>query len=115
MMFPRAMSGLIECSKYFHQDWEDAGRATVSNLIIFQDYAQNSLKRKRYEILRERLCGYFPALVYLRRGNTAVSRVISNEDVVIEALRKRGFVVVDVESDPLEKIIDILMAAKIVV
>jgi Glycosyltransferase 61 len=104
---------------YFLQKWTPITQARVDHLIIYQDFAQNSLKRRRYQILtariRSRLVSNSPALVYLRRGNTGVARLITNEDEIIEALINKGFVVIDIMADSLETIITSLMDAKIVV
>jgi len=53
--------------------------------------------------------------VYLKRGNTGESRLIRNEDEIVDSLIKRGFVVVDVGSHPLDYIIGALLSADIVV
>ena len=37
---------------YFDQDWTPTDRALIDHLIVFQDFAQNSLKRERYNALR---------------------------------------------------------------
>ena len=95
-------------------------RAYIDHLVVFQDYSQNSLKRKRYKILREQIKARFPetarnGYVYLRRGQTGVSRPIQGEQLIIDALTKRGFVVADIATDLLEHIIRTLLKAKIVV
>ena len=95
---------------YFDQDWTPTDRALIDDLIVFQDFAQNSLKRKRYNTLRDRIKTRFQrdgtdAYVYLRRGQTGAIRVIQNEHEIIDALIKRSFVVLDLASDSLEKII----------
>ena len=51
----------------------------------------------------------------MRRGNTGAIRLIQNEDEIIDALIKRGFLVLDVASDSLDKIIKTLLNAKIIV
>ncbi len=68
-------------------------------LIIFQDFAQNSLKHKRDLAFRERIKERFPktgsgGLVYLRRGRTGVPRLIQNETEILDALVNQGFIVV---------------------
>ena len=40
---------------FFGQDWTPTDRALIDHLVVFQDFAQNSLKRKRYRVLRDRL------------------------------------------------------------
>ena len=105
---------------FFDQDWTPTDRAYIDHLVVFQDFSQNSFKRKRYEILRDRIKAHFPQkrgskLVYLKRGITGVPRIIQNEDEIIDSLVKRGFVVADIETDSLDYIIEALSNAKIVV
>ena len=105
---------------FFSQNWAPTDRARIDHLVVFQDFSQNSLKRKRYRILREQIKARFPetarnGYVYLRRGQTGVSRPIQGEQLIIDALTKRGFVVADIATDSLEHIIRTLLKAKIVV
>ena len=109
-----------EYQTYFKQDWTSLDRARINKLTIFQDFSQNSHKRKRYEVLRQRIKANVSAIgsdtrVYLRRGNTGTSRLIRNEDEIIDTLVKYGFVLVDVEKDTVDRIIGTLLGAKIVV
>jgi Glycosyltransferase 61 len=106
-------------ANYFRQDWTPTDRALIDELVVFQDYSQNSLKRARYEILASRVRAEFPqdhrhALVYLRRGRTGAQRVIQEEAALIDELVKNGFVVVDVFDD-LDEILKTLARAKLVV
>jgi len=105
---------------YFGQDWSPIDQAHIDHLVIFQDFAQNSLKLKRYEALRARIQSHFPRtgrdlLVYLKRGQSGVARLIENEDEIVQALAHCGFVVVDVQSDPLESILRTLVDARLVI
>ena len=111
---------LQEYQRYFDQDWVPTDRAFIDHLTIFQDFSQNSLKQDRYWDLRKRISRHFPtkdrgAYVYLRRGRTGEPRTIQNEPKIIDALTKRGFVVVDVGSDSLAHILETLLSAKLVV
>jgi capsular polysaccharide biosynthesis protein len=106
--------------KYFNQDWTPIDRAHINDLVIFQDYSQNSSKTKRYKILRERLKRHFNNAgdrdyIYLRRGQSGVSRTIANEPEILEVLTKQGFQIVNVASDKLEDIITALLGARIVI
>ena len=110
----------IQYERYFSQDWTPTDRARIDHLIVFQDYAQNSLKRRRHLLLNSKIRSQLsrstsPPLVYLRRGKTGTERLIQNEDELHDALSKQGFEVVDVSSDDLEYVIASLMNAKIVV
>jgi hypothetical protein len=105
---------------YFDQDWTPTDRARIDHLVIFRDFDQNSLKKKRYEALRHRVSTHFPragraSFVYLRRGRSGAARLVENEAEIIDALVKRGFVVVDVVSDSLEHILATLVDARVVV
>ena len=53
--------------------------------------------------------------VYLRRGRSGRNRLITNENDIIEALVKRGFVVADIERDNLETLLGTLCNAETVV
>jgi glycosyl transferase family 61 len=105
--------------RYFSQKWSSVSHARIDHLIIYQDFSQNSHKRRRYQLLTSRLRSHLipksPALVYLKRGITGVARRVANEGEIIEALLTKGFVVVDIASDSLETIVTSLMDAKIVV
>jgi len=107
-------------ARYFGQDWSSIDRAFVEHLVLFQNYSQNSYKRRRYDILRKRLRAKFPSgehqlMVYLQRGNTGVSRNVENEDEIQNALRARhGFVIVDIQNH-LDDVISMISKARIVV
>jgi Glycosyltransferase 61 len=105
---------------YFGQDWTPTDRAFIDDLIIYQDFAQNSLKHRRYLALTKLIRSKFPPrnrdkLVYLRRGQTGVSRPVRDEPALLEILVKRGFVIIDVASDDLDHILTTLTQAKLVV
>jgi hypothetical protein len=104
---------------YLLQDWTPTGRARIDHLIVYQDFGQNSYKRRRHEILTDRIRSRITPksndLVYLKRGQTGIARPIENEDEIIQMLVKTGFVVVDVAADSLEHVIASLLDAKIVV
>jgi hypothetical protein len=106
---------------YFGQDWSWTDRALINHLIVYQDFAQNGLKRARYKILRARLRERFHhgkiggSLVYLRRGGTGTQRLIENEQEIVDVLTKNGFVTVNVEMDTLEHLLGVLAGAKLVI
>jgi hypothetical protein len=77
--------------------------ARARRLVTYQDHGQGSLKRARYETLRDRLHQRWrtdgPALsVYLRRGRTGAARLVADEDALVGALVARGWTVVDMAS-----------------
>lgn len=107
-------------ASWYSQDWQSSGNAHIDHLIAFRDFGQNSFKAARFRKLRSMLRSRFSfggssKFVYLRRGETGVGRVVENEEEVLEALLKNGFVVLDVARDSLEKIVSELLNAKIVV
>jgi hypothetical protein len=105
---------------YFNQNWTPTDRALIDELIIFQDFAQNRLKRSRYKALRDRIRTQFHSnnerqYIYLRRGHTGSPRTVENENEILEALVAQDFAVVDVETDELSHIINTLLNAKLVI
>lgn len=76
-------------------------RARIDRLIMYTDFAQNSLKAKRYEALRATLrrnCphkGTSSAGVYLRRGRSGELRLLENEAQIEETLIRMGFDIID--------------------
>lgn len=106
--------GLLDC-KYLTVD-----NAFFSELTIFQDFSQNSLKRKRYDALRARLRSKVEPdggndIVYLSRGRTGVTRVVENEDELIHALEREGVRVLNLETDSVMAILSALRGARIFV
>jgi hypothetical protein len=102
------------------QDWAPIARARIKHLTIFGDYHENSLRLRRYEVLRRLVAAKFPrkdqrSFVYLKRGKLGVPRKIQNENEILDALARSGFVIIDVERTPVEEILEILVNAKLVV
>ena len=105
---------------YFAQDWTATDRAWIDNLVILDDYAHNHHRRARYCMLRDRISKQVPtkgrcAYVYLRRGNTGVSRIAENEDEILKVLTDSGFLILDIEVDGLPHIIECLRNAEVVI
>jgi uncharacterized protein YlbG (UPF0298 family) len=106
---------------YFGQDWTPSDSVIVDDLILYQDFAQNSLKRRRYEELTKLISKVLPShetpdrLVYLKRGQTGVLRAIEDEEALIHDLVKHNFEVVDVADDDVQNIVERLSRAKLVV
>ncbi|MGJ4892979.1 glycosyltransferase 61 family protein [Bradyrhizobium sp. HKCCYLRH3099] len=105
----------------FGQTWNPIDRAIVDDLIIYQDFGQNSLKAKRYSILSQLIRSRYSGpemrdkLVYLRRGDTGVARTIFEEDRLLDLLVKSDFEVIDIATDDIDFILRTLLRAKIVV
>lgn len=107
-------------AQIFGQNWSVTDRAHVGHLILFQDFAQTKLKKQRQLELRNKLLSRFAPtadnhLIYLRRGNTGVSRPIANEPEIIEGLVRKGFTILDIGTDSLERILSCLVSSRIVV
>ena len=106
-------------AKLFRQDWTETKRARIEHLVIFDDISQNQYKRERHRRLRTLVRETIPAAesrnVYFRRGHSGTSRLVANEDEIINELTKAGFVVADVEKDRLEDMLSKLANANIVI
>lgn len=76
-------------------------RARIDKLILYTDFAQNSLKARRYEKLRAKLrtCAQRQTQpgtgVYLRRGRTGELRLLENEAQIEHTLANLGFEIID--------------------
>lgn len=74
--------------------------ARIQKLLLFTDFAQNSFKARRYDVLRERLRqtvvrdDSVPG-IYIRRGQAGERRVLTNERDIEEFLASLGYVVID--------------------
>jgi hypothetical protein len=105
----------------FQQDWAPVDRGRFSELVVFDDFAQNSLRRSRYETLRARLRERVRpnrpgGLVYLRRGETGASRrVMVNEAEISNQLAREGFTIVDLARDGAAQISATLLDARLMV
>ena len=107
---------------YFELESTVIDGAFFNSLYIFKDCAQNSHKVERYRQLRKQLRRKVPfssprgSEVYLRRGSGGANkRIVSNEADMIAALKKKGFVIVDLERDDLSNVIAALMNASLVI
>jgi hypothetical protein len=90
------------------RSWKLSG-ARIGALLVFEDFAQGSHKRARYERLRAALAAHAgprPAAgVYLRRGASGVHRPLANEVEIEARLARRGFAVVDPEATSAEELV----------
>ncbi len=80
-------------------DLETLSDAVFDRIVVIDDTGQNDLKRTRYETLRSRARAALAPNphrgVMLLRGTTGERRVLTNELSVAEALRPRGFAILD--------------------
>jgi hypothetical protein len=97
----------------YRRIWEMETRslasALVRSLVVFQDYAQNEGKRRRYEWLRTRVqkqgAGTPRRGAYLRRGKAGSQRVLTNDAEIEERLVRRGFVSLDPAALTVEEVV----------
>lgn len=93
----------------------------VKNLFLLSDFSQNSHKAKRYMQIRSRIKQSLDPSdtrydgVYIARGTTGEKRMLTNEDVLIEHLVKRGFDIVYPEKIQVETLIRRLWNAPIII
>jgi len=94
-------------------------RAKCKQLVIFDDFGQNSYKRERYELLRSRLQngvkGKGNARVFIRRGSSGSARSLMNSEAVETLLASQGFAIVDPEHLTVEEIVEQTLGADLVV
>ena len=116
------------------RDWPDAPRymeilgldvqtmdnSYVREMRVFQDYSQNSHKKRRCNELKARLRRHVTPThsggkVFLDRADSGAARPVSNTPEIIERLAREGFTVLDVTKDPLDKVLSELMDASLIV
>jgi hypothetical protein len=100
--------------------WCDQVACTrFDEVVVLRDFGQNAYKRKRYEILRNRLKDQFrlrrAKRVLLRRGSLGVSREIVNNSEFETFLIAHGFDIVDPEKLTPSEIIEQTMGAEVVI
>ena len=96
-----------------------ATRARFGSLVIFDDFGQNSFKRKRYEEIRARLLKVPAAAtggrVFIRRGHQGAARTLTNSTEIENILRSQGFRILDPEHSTVYEIIEATRSARLVV
>jgi hypothetical protein len=107
-------------AKILEQDWTATDHAFIDHLILFQDFAQTSLKKRRQLEARNKVLSQVKVtagnhMVYLKRGNSGTSRLIANEQEIIDELSRRGFIILDINTDSVERILSYLATSRIVI
>lgn len=109
-------------SAWFEQVWDNpAYRAYVDELVIYQDFAQGSYKRKRIASLRERLASHVMpqkpgGMVLLKRGlRQGAVRRIANEAEIERVLSSKGFEIVESDGCDAASMLSTLMGASLVI
>lgn len=109
----------LEYSKYFGHHPTSCSNLFAAEMYIAVDYAQNTHKKRRYQILRKQLREQFtekniPGVV-IKRGITGTNRILTNENEIIDYCVKNGFVLLDPETMSAGEIIEKSLGAKIVI
>ncbi|MEP1073898.1 glycosyltransferase family 61 protein [Leptolyngbya sp. PL-A3] len=98
---------------------KSVGLARCRELIVFDDYSQNSFKQKRYEYFRSSLKqgeagqAKHPG-VFIRRGKSGASRTLVNESAIEEFFQSVGFTIVDQENLSAAEVMQKILGAKVV-
>ena len=96
-----------------------ATRIHFNNLILIDDFGQNSFKRMRYEEIRTRL-SKIPAIspggsVFIRRGTQGANRSLTNSTEIENILLAQGFRIIDPEQSSVYEIIQAIRDARLIV
>ncbi len=94
--------------------------ARIEQLILYTDFAQNSLKASRYQVLRSRMQNKFAGAtakpgVYIKRGRTGELRALDNELEIEQLLDAVGFDIIEPARLSAEEIARRTLGAPIVV
>jgi hypothetical protein len=100
--------------------WCDQVACTrFDEVLVLRDFGQNAYKRKRYEILRNRLKEQFWPVgakrVLLRRGSLGMSREIVNAPEFESYLRAQGFTIVEPEQLTPSELVEQTIGAEVVI
>ncbi len=95
-------------------------RAHFDNLILLEDFCQNSYKHQRYQDLRSRLRKSTTPVndggrVLIRRGQQGAARILTNAGQIEQVLHADGFTIVDPEESTVEQIVSTVLGARLVV
>ena len=112
-----------DCAGYLHvfgQTSVELRRALVRRLVLFNDICQNGHKIARLRSLRARVAEKVTPqqpgrIVYMTRGATAKARVFANENEVVNALERRGVLVVHAETLNVPGLLSEMLGARIVI
>lgn len=107
-------------SNIFNYHPDQIHNANINKCIVFQDFAQNASKRRRYEILRDCVCAQFPpsnfpGAMILRGKSGKGLRLLENESEIAEICESRGFVIIDPQNLTVEQVMKNLSGTNVVV
>ncbi len=99
---------------------EPVQHAFIERLVIYTDYAQNSLKAARYQQLRAALRQHLTApadqpCIFLRRGAAGMPRVLTNAAALEAQLQTLGFDILDTDHMSAAEIAQRSLNARLVV
>jgi hypothetical protein len=93
--------------------------ARVRELFVFQDIGQNEHRRRRYQILRDRVAAYGPKTsapgVFVRQGKSATPRGWLDPERTEERLARRGFAIVEPETMTVDELHKVINGAPVIV
>lgn len=95
-------------------------RAHFDNLILLNDFSQNSYKHQRYQDLRSRLQKSSTPVndggrIFIRRGQQGTARLLTNAGKIEQVLHAQGFKILDPEQSTVEQIVSTVLGARLVV
>lgn len=92
--------------------------ARFESLMLVDDRGLNAGRRMRFAAMRNKIAAAYPPKgggVYLVRGGTGVSRLMTNEAQICDELDRRGFRILDPSRKSADEILDELAGTEIVV
>jgi hypothetical protein len=100
-------------------DARPVASARFRELIVIQDFGQNEHRRRRYEILRQRVASYGPRSsapgVFIRHGKSGEPRGWLDAERTEERLARRGFVIVEPETSTVAELHKVLSGAPFII
>lgn len=97
------------------------GVAVVRELLVLDEFAQNPLKTRRYQDIRQKLFQQAKDKtrsrnpVYIARGNTGSYRNLVNEPELIARLEAQGFTTLNMKNTSPQQLLDACLGADLVV
>jgi hypothetical protein len=104
----------------FGQSCTVLDQAYVRRLILFHDISQNAHKAKRFRSLRAHIAKNqrlkpTDRVIYLMRGTGGKQRTLVNEEEIVNALMRRGVVIMQAETLSVPELIMELFGARIII
>lgn len=100
-------------------DAQPIASARFRELYVIQDFGQNEHRRRRFELLRQRVASYGPRSsapgVFIRHGASGEPRGWIDAERTEERLARRGFMIVEPETMTVDALLGVLNGAPIVI